>query len=182
MKKRFMLILVSCLVCLLACSCGGSSQSSDTSDSSSADNATTETQSASEVINLGDAVVAEDDNAIVTVSQFYSQEFSGEMHSFVTFNIKNKLDDKKVYLNLESAYIGDDPITVVHHNGGGNVLPGKTGQTDFLIYRENGGEPVPLDSLDELYGLNGELEIRVFESENKIESRNMILFDLSNLK
>lgn len=175
MKKKMMVLITICMVCLFCCACG-SSESSESTDNTTP---STNTQNNSDVIELGDVTVAENDIVTVQASQFYKKEDQ----SFVIFKVKNKYDGEITFgVNNGDAYIGDESVILSSYDGNTGPLPGKIKQFTYVVFKNSGGEDVSIDPLDELYRLNGKFNVVAFYKDGSGWDDYDCMFDLSSLK
>lgn len=72
--------------------------------------------------------------------------------------MKNKTD-KKATIYFESSYIGDEPAWLCACGGSQSINAGKTNQLSYYVGCLDESKHKPLESLDEVYKLNGSFEV-----------------------
>lgn len=187
--KKWIALLLAVLMCLSLCACGGGQTNDDSSDS---ETAAKENDGAAEPdgdsMKFNEALVWEDEDIKVTLVEFYSKEFNWgggdkQIEKVVVFKAENHSDHQ---LNLMACdfYLEDEYAYVNSLDGFKLLAPGKSGTFSFLVAREVSGDHEALDTLDELFLVNGTIEAdQVVENENQsynTVSTTKINFDLQD--
>ena len=194
MKKRIVVLLMACLVGVFLCGCGNEAASTN----EAANTATTNTndgggaapaetaQGDSDTVDLGDVVLFDDDYVTIKASQFFKKEWADRTDACFELKVTNNLDrDINFTIYGGDVYLGDEEVMAVSMDGNAGPAPGKTNQYTYTVSRQSGGEETPVESLDELYDLNGTITINVYsEDKSSIESEKdrEYNFDFSQLK
>lgn len=116
-------------------------------------------------------VVYEDDIVKIELAQFYedsvwlygSSEPVVEKH--VIFKVTNK-GDKEFLFNFYNAYINDEAVnTSLYSSTNSGPKPGRSSQYDYGVFYDTRPDATPLNSLDELYGLEGTFELAIKDGD-----------------
>ena len=159
MKKELLAValILAMVFAFSACGGGGSESPGVTNN---------EAHSESEAIDLGEKILVDDDYVTVKAIQFYTDDWNGTPAKFLQLKVTNNLD-REILFNLPNGktYIGDEQVEIVWMDGNSGPLPGKTNTYSYRIYIKNGNEEKELDSLEELYDLNGKFEVQVYTED-----------------
>jgi len=123
------------------------------------------------VINFDDVVLADTDTLTLYLEGFYEKEYNWstggtQVEKLFTVKVKNK-SDHEIMLNPGNIYINDEKCYVSMENGSIDLDAGKSGSYSFLVAKDTQPDHTALDSLNELYLLEGS-----FEGLNKYEDYN----------
>lgn len=145
-------------------SCGGSSSSSSSAVITDS-NSTQEYKS----IDLGDAVLYDDDNVTITVKKIYEEytnwaDGGPAVEKAATFGIKNK-SDKDITFYLNDCYIGEESAWVCGNGGNQHVTAGKNGQYSVMVGYVDGSKHKALENLEDIYSFNGKIEVSQDQSD-----------------
>ena len=193
MKKQITLLLV--LVMALSLSACGGEQAAETGEETQEAEVSTEVESTepsesdNSVIEFDDAVVYEDENAKIELLAFYEEEMNWSEGTKNEKNITLKLYNKSEYdlfIDLVDLYVGDDQVTASMSDGTMTAAPGKNGTFRYIIWYDsvtNSLDHTALDSLEDLYSLEGRLDIRIDKdvNDNKIDDSYKASFDLKSI-
>ncbi len=120
-------------------------------------------------------VVLEDAYLSVRLMSFFEEEVnwsSGRaIEKCVEFKIRN-VSDREYILNFENAYIGDEGVRVIMKTGNTGPVPGKSNTYTYTIQRASGSDGKPLDSLDELYALEGSFSLHIYNADKSAITGN----------
>ena len=113
-------------------------------------------------------VVLEDEYITVRLMSFYEKEYnwsSGKtIEKCVEFKVRNNSTNEYI-LNFEKAYIGEEGVRVLMSDGNTGPVPGKSNTYNYTIQRETGSNGAPLNSLDDLYSLEGVFALSVYNAD-----------------
>ena len=130
-------------------------------------------------------VVYEDENLKVELVKFYEDEvrWAGQtqpaIEKYVTFKVTNKSEDEFLFY-VKSAYLNDEEVRNVMCDGNSGPLSGKAKEFSYNIQYNTSPDATPLDSIDELYGLEGEFRI-CLEEDDYIVDDYEVDFSLKDL-
>jgi hypothetical protein len=195
MKKTISLTLTAALLCSL-CACGGDTASAEPSTSvvSSVESVQEESvqetvvpeEASAEEVSSAEAEEAEEtdndliefenvilvDNETLTMElvNFYAQDCnwsSGvQNEKYITVKVTNKTDHG-ILLNPDKFYLNDEEAWVSITNGSITPDAGKSGTYSFMVATNTMPEHTALDSLDELYGLEGTFDgLNTYDDDN----------------
>lgn len=119
-------------------------------------------------------VAWEDDKVKIEIIGFFQETYYWDedptTESGVTFKYTNKTD-AEFQVWLDDAYIGTDGVYIMRSGGDGNVAPGKSTTSNYIFQKYVGSKEVALDSIDELYELDG--KFLSYSSDNRFEQYDM---------
>lgn len=124
----------------------------------------------------------EDDNVRLEAVAFY-QEVQKDWDSpaahkeYITVRFHNKADYEIMFFP-DQFYLGNEKVQWVYVEGTPDVLPGKVSNYSFLVKNSNNE---PLESIEELYQLNGRFEVFRYEN-NKLSGRYYAPFFMSEME
>lgn len=180
MKKLVALFLILAMS-LSLCACGGTDDSKPQQTEAPAVE-TTEADSPS-VEFEEPLVIFENDTAKVELLNFFEKEFnwSGKgpaVEKMMTVKIHNKTDHE-IWVQLNAGYLGSDNVKWIGSDGTDIAAAGRFATRQYIIQKFSGE---PLDSLDDLYQLEGTFKIlNVYENANntseKVDFSFPVLFD-----
>ena len=180
-KTVVCLLLIAMLLALCAC---GRSESADSAAQTAAEPPVEDTPAEPEeaepsIIEFQDLVLVEDRLVRIELSNFFEKEYhwseGDRIEKCFTFRVTNK-SDKELLIYLEDTYIDNEGVDRSGLDGVGTApRPGKSDSYSYRIYRKNPAyeHGKPLDSLDELYRLEGSFEICVKEGDYIKKSYNL---------
>jgi hypothetical protein len=189
--KKTIIALMLVLVLLAACDSTGKQTSNDTAKSGVETeldkDETPKTQNENtDKIDLANTILVDDETVTIKAVSFFKKEWADHTDACVCFEVTNNLNREILFqIYADSLYLGGNQVNTSGLDGNSGPLPGKTGQYSYIISKENGGETVPIESLEELYDLNGKINISVYaEDKSSIESDlgKEYIIDLSTLK
>ena len=190
MKRLFLCLLAaSVLITCAACGAGTTGEAESTMDFSVSSEAqtqpteptavpsttaepTAETEPEEERITFDDVVLMDDDNVTVYLVDFYQESsvyYGSEeptLSSCITLRVSNK-SERKILFNFHEAYVGEEAAIPASLGGNSGPAPGKTKNYHFDICRDDGAFGTPV-ALDELYALDGYIEIVLIEGEYSV--------------
>lgn len=148
--------------------------------------ANTEESDSPQTISFDLPVVYEDETVKIELAQFYENSTwlydSSEpvLEKHVVFKTTNK-GNKEFLFNLYTAYINDEAVNIsLYSNTNSGPKLGKAAQYDYGVFYDTRPDATPLNSLDELYGLEGTFELAIMDG-GYISDNKKIDFSLSNL-
>lgn len=165
MKRAISLFLVL-MMALLLCSCGEKSKSSATPQSKDY-----------EEIKFEDVVLVDNEKMKIELVMFYSDFVNwGDRvpanEKYIVVKATNKTDHE-FFLNADRFYINDELMHVLTAHGSIAPDPGKTQLATFIIDHDTIPKPTALDSMDELYLLEGKFSgVEKFD-EYTMNNRNL---------
>jgi len=118
------------------------------------------------VIDFENVVLADDDVVTVELVQFYEEEVNElneepTIDKFVTLKVTNKSEYGLVLFDID-AYIGDEAVWVLMYDGNNAPAPGKSKNLRYCIRWNTSPKETSLDSLDDLYNLNGSFRLTMW--------------------
>lgn len=170
------LLLFSSL--LIACSGSSNNSGSHTSNAQSSSN------NNQTIITFNDTVLVDDDYVTIKLLNFYELKRGENTDACITFSVTNHLD-RDIMFNVEDTYTDDQSVVNVMLDGNGGPKPGKTKEYGYKIQKKIAGEYVSLESIDDLYHLNGTFEVLVYSADGKYlvgDKSREYPFDFSDLK
>ena len=139
----------------------------DSNDSSSDNN----------IIEFSDTILLDNDLVTVELAQFFEKEVNWagasepQMEKYVTLKVHNN-SDKEIMFNLTDAYINDESVTVVMQDGNSGPAPGKTKTYTYGIRYNTSPNPKALDSIEDLYTLDANIETFVYDGGSLTDRNN----------
>ena len=162
--KKFILIM---MICLVLSGCGASTPAS----SGGSGNSPQSGSSDSTVIHFDDTVIFENDDLKISLTDFYTEEMNWtegkETESIVNFKIKNK-SSSDMLINFR-GFLDDEKASCIMHNTGNKFEAGKSANSTYIIKREAVPKNKALDSVEELYDLNGTFEVMIYTPDDKLK-------------
>ena len=155
--KRIIAIILTAIMILSLSACGGGGAGSSKEGSKAEDD---------KKIEFDNAVLADDDTVTIKAVSFFEKEWATGTQTCFCIEVTNHTDRYilvKIY--SDNIYLGDEKIGCAGLLDGSELAPGKTGKFNYGIYRQEAGEMVYVDSLEELYNLNGEITIEVYDED-----------------
>lgn len=178
MKKRILAALLAALtiaaVSVAAVGCGSAPAENTESETSQADVAFTEEEKQEEGSIVFDEPVTIVDNEYVTVklTQFYEEEVNWvglddpAIEKNFVLNVKNHTD-YEICFDVENAYIEDNVVQIWTSNSSNMIPAGKISQLAYNVRQNTKPEATPLDSIDDLYNLEGEISVIAINDTGK---------------
>lgn len=189
MKKLITLLLALAMVFSL-CACGGGNDTPATAEPQNGNSApaTAEPQAEdntgaleetsenvdADVIPFDEPItVFEDDTAKIELLNFYEEyvdwgDREPAYEKILTFKYYNKTDHE-IWVELFQAYIGDDAILIISHDGDESISAGKTSRMRYIIQQYSETTTIALNALEDLYQLNGVFLIQNVNDEGAYE-------------
>lgn len=182
MKKTILLTTISAFAIFLA-ACGSQASSSaeeTTANVKTEENETDAAESKAEsgagevskdknLITFKDKILADNDIVKLELVNFYAQEVNTaegkQNQKYISIKATNKTDHD-FFLNPE-FYLDGEKAYVALQGGSIGPAPGKSANYSFLVARDTKPQPTPLETLEELYDLEG-----AFEGLEELESGN----------
>lgn len=136
-------------------------------------------------IPFSDTVVYEDDNLRVELDQFFEDtvHWAGQneevTEKYVSFKVINK-GTQEFLFNVEDAYIGQDAMNVIMSDGNSGPAPGKAKQFSYDVQYDTKPESTPIDSLEQLYDLEGVFHIALEDGDYITDSYD-VSFSIKSL-
>lgn len=172
MKK--LLLLLACVLCFALVACGNN----ETNESIEITFESNEDEFKGEVIEFNNTVLIDDDLVRIELVKFYTSEnYSDEddtPHKSFCFKCTNKSDDYEMDIYPIDCYVEDEMVNVVMI-GANNIMPGKTAYYDYYVEYERSEDRIQLDSLDNLYDLEGKIHLTSYYDD----TFDWIEYDLS---
>ena len=189
MKSKAIVVFVLTITAAISISligCNNSqSETANNSQSAAKSNASSETNSTdnsnTNEIKFDNAVIADDDICKMTLDEFYEVEYSNAVEKCMNISVQNKTDkDLVIYL---SGYLNDEYASIaITGSGSTKIRPQKTNLTSWAVSKNRGAnQSETLDSIEDMFSLNGEISLKVEENDAFIDEHNYI-FDLSEFK
>lgn len=156
MKKVVSLLLVL-VMCLSLCACGAEKASSPVAIQPEGTN--TEGNN----VDFETPLLAWEDNKVkLEIIGFFQEKNiwaeSPTLESGITFKLTNKTDAELNAMFVD-AYIGTDNVSIIIKDVNSTVAPGKSVTQKYLINKYVGSNVAALDSIEELYELDGKFSI-----------------------
>ena len=151
MLKKTMVMFMSAVVmlCLVACSSASVEETTTISEEASEDDS---------IIEFDDTILFDEGTVTVELINFYAEDVNwttgSQNEKHVTFKVTNnadheiRLDEKDFYINDEICYVCGKSDTI-------DLAPGKSGTYIYIIAYDTAPEHTALETLDELYYLEG---------------------------
>ena len=176
--KKFCFVMMFIFLSIGICACGGSKSS--VSESSKTQNDSTDK------IDLGNSVIVDDETVTIKAVSFFNKDWKDYTDSCVCFEVTNKLNREiKFSIYEDSLYLGGKQVDTRGLDSSGHLQPGKTGEFNYIITEKSNGELIPVESLERLYELNGQLNVEVYSEDKSYIDANLdkeYTIDLSVLK
>lgn len=120
----------------------------------------------------------EDNNVRLEASAFYQEtrkdwNSPAEYKEYITLRFRNKAD-YEIILTPDQFYIGDEKVKWGYVEGTPQILPGKVANYSFRIQKDT---DKPLDSMEDLYRLDGRFEVFRYEN-NRLYDRYYLPFSI----
>lgn len=191
MKKRMeklVTILIATGIISMMSACGNEqtiTNSSSSSDNTEVSSESVELNSASSdieeeaeentdesLIEFENVILVDDDTITLELVNFYAEDYNwtdrglqNEKH----FTVKaTNNSDHKITLNPGKIYLNDEECFVSLVQGTITPDPGKSGVYSFLVGHQTTPNPSPLESIDDLYLIEGRFEgLNVYEDSSK---------------
>ena len=173
-KKVIATLIIAALGCTMLAGCGGQTQENGgtqtqntESQSQEQEDAAVEQNDSQDEVQFEDAVIYDDDLVTISVDKMYLlDDMTGDGSAKVAeiaFKFTNKSDKEIAF--FPSFYLGENEVIPVMtgNGGGGNVFPdqGKSSITTYSIYYSTDPESKPVESLDDLYSIDGHFELNI---------------------
>ena len=180
MKKKTLTLFLVGVLTLAVSACGASGTTNDNVDETEASvtvgSASEATAEASEeesasaieaetsdgesagIINFDDVILVDNEAVTIKLVNFYEEEVNwsegAQLEKYITVKATNNTDHE-ILLNPGKFYIDDEEAYVVMKSGTIAPDPGKSGSYSFMVAYNTTPEHTALESLDELYTLEG---------------------------
>lgn len=193
MKKtmgKWMSLLLAGVVCISLTACGGGNDGTDKdggkasteADSSKQGEETVAETEDSNIINFEDVVLVDNDDVKIELVSFYAEDVNWtegkQNEKCITLKVTNKTDYD---INFSSEFYLDGERTyTIFHGGSNDVAAGKSGNCTFCIAKDTQPEHTALESLDELYNLEGTFEVWFGGKRESLEADFSIQDTLGN--
>ena len=187
MKKLVLIVLTAVMVFGLAACSGNVAENTSTnagdnsvpqSKHSVEDNAIQsnvtlpETEQNSSRIEFNNVILLDNEWATVTLVSFYEYEVnwvSGtQVEKCIEVSVHNNSSQEYIF-NLYDAYVGDETMLAVMHDGNAGPAPGRSGTFRYYIDHDTTPDSTALASLEELYELEGVFEIYASDGSHKYD-------------
>lgn len=176
--KKICFVMMFIFLSIGLCACGGSKSS--VSESSKTQNDSTDK------IDLGNSVIVDDETVTIKAVSFFKKDLTTGPNSLVCFEVTNNLNREIAFsIYVDSLYLGGKQVDTRGLDTGRDLPPGKTGEFNYIITEKSNGELIPVESLEKLYELNGELNVEVYSEDKSYIDANLdkeYTIDLSILK
>ena len=156
------------LMVLTLCACGGEKVESSSKNETSSDNS---------IIKFEDVVLFEDDVIKLELANFYAEDHNwvegAQNEKCFTVKATNKTNHE-VMCHTDKLYLGDNTEKLYICVLSSTIAPdpGKSGYYDFCVAYDTIPEHTALDSLEDLYSLNGTFKVyEKYNGSEKPESR-----------
>lgn len=121
----------------------------------------------------------ENETVRLEASAFYQEmrkdwDTPAEYKEFITLKFHNKADYEMMFFP-DQFYIGDEKVKWGYVEGTPDVLPGKAANYSFRIQKET---DEPLDTLEDLYQLEGRFEMFRYEN-NRLSDKDYLSFSIA---
>ncbi len=184
MVKKLVLVLGFCMAVFL-CACSGSSDVPSSTSTSNTVNSSESAEKDDGIIEFDNVTILNDDVVTVELTQFYEKEvnWAGQdkpsMEKYLTLKVHNN-SDGDILFNLNDGYIHDEAVTIIMEDGNSGPAAGKTGTYSYCIQYKASPEDKPLDSLDDLYSLEGNIQTYK-EKDNQLSDERNTRFSLAEI-
>lgn len=123
-------------------------------------------------IEFTDKILLDNEYMTVELTQFFEKKVNWagrepQIEKYLTLKVHNN-SDKEYLFNLQDAYIKDESVTAVMQDGNSGPAPGKTKTYSYDIYYNTSPDPTALDSLEDLYTLDAEIQISISDGDKYI--------------
>lgn len=183
--KKWIALLLALVMCLSLCACGGGGEKTTPAQADNGETADADQQDDTASIDFDEIVVWENEEVTIALVQFYEKPYkweSGEeIEKIAVFKVTNHADHKVNISCVNEMYLDDESAYVNNLSGFTLVAPEKSGRFEFLIGNGTRENHTALDSIDDLYLLNGTFEVDVVDDDdgsNKLVSKTNADFDL----
>ncbi len=146
-KLTALVLSLIMMLCFAACSNSSNTANNEKTDSASAESTD---KSNDGVVEFNDVTLYEDENTKIQLVKFYEEP----ENKFVVFKVYNKKTDYDENFHAHEFYLGDEGVNY-HNTQSSMVATGKLKEFRYPIYNNDGSQKIQLESLDELYKLNG---------------------------
>ena len=204
LKTTTKLLAAALALSLCACASNGGSQSasSDTqpteetaespAEDSKQDTAAAQETTADEaeeddgIVEFDDVTIVDDDRITVKLTQFYEKEVNWlgstepVMEKYFTFKVKNKTDGD-ILFNVNEGYINDEGVTLIMQDGNSGPAAGKSKNYSYDVQLDTSPEGTPLESLDDLYGLEATIQTYLKDSNGYLVDERKVQFNFSDI-
>ena len=129
------------------------------------------------IIEFTDTILLDNDLVTVELMQFFEKEVNWlgasepQMEKYVTIKVHNN-SDKEILFNLNDAYINDESVTVLLQDGNKGPAPGKSKTYSYDFQYNIGPNPKALDSMEDLYTLDANIQIYVYDGKDRTDEIN----------
>lgn len=139
---------------------------------SQTDTAAAGTTEENQKIEFTDKILLDNEYMTVELTQFFEKKVNWagrepQIEKYLTLKVHNN-SDKEYLFNLQDAYIKDESVTAVMQDGNSGPAPGKTKTYSYDIYYNTSPDPTALDSLEDLYTLDAEIQISISDGDKYI--------------
>ena len=178
MKKIFVAAATAAvMMSLTACGSQKSSALSETTQEAAAETeAETESETEEEdenIISFENVTLADNDVLKLELVNFYAEDVNWregkQNEKSITIKATNKTDHE-IFLNPDGFYLDGEELFVSMQDGSISPAPGKSASYSFRVARDTKPEHTALESLDELYNLEGD-----FSGLEEMETGNQSL-------
>lgn len=176
MKKKALAVLLVGVLTLSNSACG-SSESTEDGSSKTESNNTSSLSDEGGIIEFTDTILLDNDLVTVELTQFFEKEVNWfgasepQMEKYVTLKVHNN-SDKEIMFNLEDGYINDESVIVILQDGNSGPAPGKTKTYTYDIQYNTSPNPKALDSLEDLYTLDANIQTYVYDGTSLTDESN----------
>ena len=123
------------------------------------------------LIEFENVVLVDNDAIKIELVNFYAEDvkwFSDvQNEKYITVKATNK-SNHDISLNPGNFYLGDEAVVAIMITGSIAPAPGKSGNYAFMIQYNTSPESTALDSLEELYALEGSFDgLNIYEDSSK---------------
>lgn len=163
-SKIFAAGLMATIAALTFCLLGCNSNQTNPSEQNSTESLRT--------INFDQPVILVDDDLVtVEVLNFFEEEItdaqSGKMiEKNYTLKVTNNFDHE-INVRLSNGYVGNDKVTVGFDSGTPDLKMGKSAELTGMAFYDGTQGRQALNSLDDLYNLEFEIEVLVYSEDGK---------------
>ena len=171
-------LLMSLLLGICACSTSTNSNTDTASNTQEQSQEVVEESSDSSIITFTDVVLFDDKNVTIWIDSFYVEEVNwssgAQEEKAIAFKAKNKTDHE---ISLQyTLYLNDERLWVCMHSGSTSVDAGRVGSAVYYVAYDSAPEHRALNSLDDLYKLNG--SVNIFSSYSDYTKNNSYDVDI----
>ena len=112
--------------------------------------------------------VLEDEYITVKLMSFFEEEViwaeGKAVEKKLEFRVRNN-SDREFILNFEKARIGEDDVGVLRNSDSTGPVPGESNTYIYTIQKASGSNGKPLDSLDDLFRLEGVFSLTIYNED-----------------